>query len=73
METKGDELLAVDAALDPLAAHDAQEAELVKLRYFAGLRLEEMADILGISIRTAMRQWTYARTWLYREIRRGVR
>ena len=59
-----DELLAVHEALDRLAAHDARKAELVKLRYFAGLSIEEAAAALGISERTAKRHWTYARAWL---------
>jgi RNA polymerase sigma factor (TIGR02999 family) len=59
-----DELLAVHEALDRLATHDAQKAELVKLRYFAGLSIEETATALGISERTAKRHWTYARAWL---------
>ncbi len=59
-----DELLAVHDALDRLAAHDSQKAELVKLRYFAGLSIAETADALGISERTAKRHWTYARAWL---------
>jgi RNA polymerase sigma factor (TIGR02999 family) len=65
---KEDELLAVHEALDALAAHDARKAELVKLRYFVGLTIEEAAEVLGISAPTAKRDWTYARTWLYREI-----
>ncbi len=64
------ELLAVDETLDALAAHDARKAELVKLRYFAGLTLEAAASALGISERTAKRDWAYARAWLYREIGR---
>ncbi len=65
------ELLAVHEALDWLAAHDARKAELVKLRYFAGLTIDEAADVLGISAPTAKRDWTYARAWLFREIERG--
>ncbi len=65
---KDDELLAVHEALDALAAHDARKAELVKLRYFAGLTIEEAAEVLGISAPTAKRDWTYARAWLYRRI-----
>jgi RNA polymerase sigma factor (TIGR02999 family) len=65
-----DELLAVDEALDALAAHDQRKAELVKLRYFVGLTLKEAAKILGLSERTAKRDWAYARAWLYREIAR---
>jgi len=70
---KDDGLLAVHEALDALAAHDARKAELVKLRYFAGLTIEEAAEVLGISAPTAKRDWTYARAWLFREIgaRRG--
>ncbi len=65
---KDDELLAVHEALDKLAAHDPRKAELVKLRYFAGLSIDEAADVLGISAPTAKRDWTYARAWLFREI-----
>jgi RNA polymerase sigma factor (TIGR02999 family) len=70
--TKDDELLAVHEALDRLAAHDARKAELVKLRYFAGLSIDEAADVLGISGPTAKRDWTYARAWLFREIKAGA-
>jgi RNA polymerase sigma factor (TIGR02999 family) len=65
-----EELLSVHEALDALAAHDARKAELVKLRYFTGLTLEEAATVLGLSERTAKRDWAYARAWLYREIGR---
>lgn len=64
-----DELLAVHEALDALAAHDSRKAELVKLRYFAGLTIEEAADVLGISAPTAKRDWTYARAWLFRAMK----
>jgi RNA polymerase sigma factor (TIGR02999 family) len=63
-----EELLAVHDSLDQFAAHDAQKAELVKLRYFAGLTIAEAADVLGISVPTAKRHWAYARAWLFREI-----
>jgi RNA polymerase sigma factor (TIGR02999 family) len=63
-----DELLAVHEALDKLAARDKHKADLVKLRYFVGLTLEEAARILGISLATAKRDWSYSRAWLYREI-----
>jgi len=66
---KDDQLLAVSEALDKLAAADPQKAELVKLRYFVGLTIEEAAQVLGISERTAKRQWAYARAWLAGEIR----
>ena len=68
---KDDELLAVHEALDALAAHDPRKAELVKLRYFVGLTIEEAAEVLNISDPTAKRDWTYAKAWLYREISRG--
>jgi RNA polymerase sigma factor (TIGR02999 family) len=62
------ELLDLDAALERLAAEDATKAELVKLRFFAGLTLEEAAGILSISPATADRHWAYARAWLYHEL-----
>lgn len=65
-----DELVQVDEALDALAAHDARKAELVKLRYFAGFTLEEAGAAMGLSERTAKRDWAYARAWLFREIAR---
>jgi RNA polymerase sigma factor (TIGR02999 family) len=63
-----DQLLAVNEALEKLAAQDPFEAELVKLRYFVGLTVEEAASVLNISARTARNYWAHARTWLYREI-----
>lgn len=59
------DLLALDEALDRLAAEDPQKAELVKLRFFAGLDEQEAADVLGISRSTAARHWAYARAWLF--------
>ena len=61
-------MLADNDALEKLAAEDTVKAELVKLRYFAGLTIEEAAQVLGISAPTAKRWWTYARAWLYREM-----
>ena len=60
--------LAVNDALERLALEDPRMAELVKLRYFVGLTLEECAQMLEISEVTARRWWTYAKSWLYREI-----
>jgi RNA polymerase sigma factor (TIGR02999 family) len=60
-----EDLLALDEALDRLADEDAQKAELVKLRFFAGLSVEEAAHCLGLSRPTAARHWAYARAWLY--------
>lgn len=65
-----DELLIVDEAIQAFALHDARKAELVKQRYFVGLTLEEAADILGISLRTAKRDWAYSRAWLFDEVKR---
>lgn len=66
--TEDEQLLAVHEALDKLAAHDKTKADLVKLRYFAGMTIEEAAEVLGISTATAKRYWAYARAWLFREI-----
>jgi RNA polymerase sigma factor (TIGR02999 family) len=63
-----DDLLALDAALQKLAAKDHRQAELVQLRYFAGLTMEQSAQCLGISLATANRWWNYARAWLHQEI-----
>ncbi len=63
-----DEVLAVDEALAGLAAADPQAAELIKLRYFAGLTIPEAAEALQISPRSADRLWAYARAWLRRAI-----
>ena len=60
-----DELEALDGALARLAAADPRKAELVRLRYFAGLTLEQAAELLGISRATADRHWAFARAWLY--------
>jgi RNA polymerase sigma factor (TIGR02999 family) len=65
-----EELLAVNDALERFAALDKPKAELVKLRYFAGLTLEEASSALGISVATAKRWWTYARAWLFDNVRR---
>ncbi len=64
-----DQLLAVNDALDKLAAQNELEAELVKLRYFVGMTLEQAAQALAISPRTADNYWAHARTWLYRELK----
>src|SRR5580658_9425268 len=70
---KEDELLAMDEALEKFALEDKQKAELVKLRYFAGLSVEEAAQILGVSIPTAKRWWAYARAWLFEEMKGGCK
>jgi RNA polymerase sigma factor (TIGR02999 family) len=63
-----DDLLALDEALGRLAAADPQAAELVRLRFYAGLPIPEVARILGISPRTADRTWAYARAWLHQAV-----
>jgi RNA polymerase sigma factor (TIGR02999 family) len=63
-----EEILAVDEALAKLASENPPVAQLVNLRYFAGLTLEEAAGVLQVSVRTAHRYWEYARAWLHREI-----
>jgi RNA polymerase sigma factor (TIGR02999 family) len=65
-----EEVLAVHEALEKLAAHDPEAAELVKLRYFAGMKMDEASTALGLPSRTADRLWLYARTWLRHEIGR---
>jgi RNA polymerase sigma factor (TIGR02999 family) len=64
----GEELLALDEALDRLAQAEPIVAEVVKLRYFAGLTIAQAAAALGISVRTANRHWSYARAWLYQQL-----
>lgn len=64
-----DQILAVNEALEKFAALDQQKAELVKLRYFVGMTIEEAADALGISAPTAKRHWAYARAWLADQMR----
>lgn len=68
METDDERLLLVNEALEKLAAQDAQAAELIKLRFFAGLSGQEAAEALGLPQRTATRLWAYARAWLFREL-----
>jgi RNA polymerase sigma factor (TIGR02999 family) len=62
------DIVALDDALARLAERDPQKAQLVKLRYFAGMTMSEAAEALGISVATAERHWTYARTWLFAEL-----
>jgi len=68
VKESAEDILAMDEALAKLAQEDCAVAELVKLRYFAGLTLEQSAELLGVSTRTANRYWAYARAWLYQEI-----
>ncbi len=66
-----EDVVALDEALNKLAATDKTAAELVQLRFFAGLAVPEVAQLLGISPRTADRLWAYARAWLHQEIQGG--
>ena len=59
-----DDLLAIDEALIQLAAEDAEAAQLVKLRFYAGLSVDEAADVMGLARATAYRTWNYAKAWL---------
>jgi RNA polymerase sigma factor (TIGR02999 family) len=61
-------VLAVDEALDGLAAVDARSAKIVKMHYYAGLKIEEAAEVLGVSHRTAYRDWEFSRAWLARTL-----
>ena len=65
-------LLAVDEALEKLAAIHPRKAELVKLRYFVGMTFEEAASVLGIAVPTAKEWWAYARAWLAVELRQSI-
>lgn len=64
-----DDVLTIDEALQQLRAHDAHAAQVVELRFFAGLDVAEVAAILGTSARTIEREWAYARAWLFRILR----
>jgi RNA polymerase sigma factor (TIGR02999 family) len=71
IEGASDDLIALDEALGRLAEKDRMKAELVKLRYFAGLTGEQAAEVLGISHSTADEHWAYAKAWLRFEITKG--
>ena len=67
-----EDIVALNEALEKLALEDPTKANLVKLRYFAGLTVKQAAEILGISQATAERYWSYARVWLFYEIKKGT-
>ena len=71
IDSPSDDLLALNEALDKLADKEPVIAELVKLRYFAGLTLEQAAQVLKVTRRTADRYWAYARAWLFHEMAKG--
>jgi RNA polymerase sigma factor (TIGR02999 family) len=70
-EDRSQELIEIDDALQKLEKHDCQAAELVKLRFFGGMKHQEAAKLLGLSRPAADRLWMLARTWLYRALRKG--
>ena len=70
-EVAAEDLLAIDEALTRLAQMNSSKAELVRMRFYAGMSVPEAAKVLGISVATAERNWTYARTWLYCELNAG--
>lgn len=72
-QDRGVDVLALDDALRTLEAADARKARIVNLRYFAGLGIEETAEVLQISAMTVRREWTRAKAWLYRELAAGTR
>lgn len=67
------DLVALDDALNTLAAMDAKQSRIVEMRFFGGLSIEEMADALGISPATVERHWRIARVWLFQELSEGLR
>jgi RNA polymerase sigma factor (TIGR02999 family) len=71
IEGPSDDLIALDEALARLAGMDKVKADLVKLRYFAGLTLEQAAAVLNLPERTAKRYWAHARAWLYQQVTDG--
>ena len=70
-ETRSEELLALDEALESLAAQDPRKGQIVELRYFGGLTVEETAEFLKLSQRTVEREWNMAKAWLYRALSGG--
>jgi DNA-directed RNA polymerase specialized sigma24 family protein len=67
-QTSDDRVLAIDEALDRLAAEEPKAAQLVKLRFFAGFSIAEAAEIIGVSRTSAYELWAYARAWLRCEV-----
>jgi DNA-directed RNA polymerase specialized sigma24 family protein len=72
IEGPEEDLVALDEALSKLAIEEPAKADLVKLKYFAGLTLEQAAEMLDVSHATAERYWSYARVWLFREIQKST-
>jgi len=72
MASDDDMVIAVSEAMDRLALHDAPGAELIRLRFFAGLTNAEAGELLGLPERTAKRTWAYARAWLHEELKKTL-
>jgi RNA polymerase sigma-70 factor, ECF subfamily len=68
---RGAELVAIDEALESLAVFDERKSQVVELRFFGGLTIDETAEVLQVSHATIEREWTTARAWLYRELAKG--
>lgn len=68
---RSQEILDLDAALESLAGIDERKSRIVEMRYFAGMNIEEMAEVLGVSEVTVKREWARAKAWLYREMNRS--
>jgi RNA polymerase sigma factor (TIGR02999 family) len=71
IEAEDDRLLQINDALEELAGLDSSQAQVVKLRFFVGLTLDEIAGLHGVSMKTVQRQWTHARAWLFERMKRG--
>ena len=65
---RGEDIIALDEALQSLAAIDPRKSRIVELRFFGGLSVDETAEVLNVSPRTVMREWSLAQAWLYREL-----
>jgi RNA polymerase sigma factor (TIGR02999 family) len=72
VSTRGADFVALDDALKSLTTLDERKARIVELRFFGGLNVEETAEVLNISSRTVMREWSLAQAWLHRELNRGT-
>ena len=68
IEQRASDFVALDEALEKLAQFDERKCRIVEMRFFAGLKDEEIAEVLGVTTRTVLRDWKYARLWLYREL-----
>jgi len=72
VSARNSELVALDDALSNLAAFDQRKSQVVELRFFGGLSVEETAEVLKISANTVLRDWSTAKAWLHRELNRDI-